>query len=140
MSLFLDLASDVDDVLSDPDLNTAVIKLRRRLSVTPGFEVYDDPVETFQVFLLKGVSFTRQTRKSDLDGSLVVIRVDEFTLSPWATIIESAGVPESTETYLTSIETTDEFIVDGRVRQIHQIGRVPAAGPHVAVWQVLAYS
>lgn len=133
MSLFSEIGEAVDEVLSDPDLNTADVKIRRVTGYAAGPDEWTPGVETQQLIKLSVVAFTRDAEYQG--GGLVVERGDELTISPWATVIEENGAPANRRIRL-DVLASDEFIVDGDVRRTVQVVRVPAAGPDVSVWVV----
>lgn len=138
MSLFSEIGTIVEEVLSDPDFATADVRIRHRTGATPGANPEDDPTELFQIVRVSAVVFTRETRKSDFDsGSLVIQRIDEITFSPHGVLVEENGAPVAPEPYYVGeLDSNDSFVVDGVVRQITQTVRTPAAGADVSVWQV----
>ena len=133
MSLFSELGEAADEVLSDPDLNTADVRIRRVTGYTAGAEPHDDPVEVVEIIKLNTVVFTKDAEFSG--GTLTVERGDEITASPWGTLVEQNGNPVN-QRVAVEVRPSDEILVDGDVRRIVETVRVPAAGPDVTVWQI----
>lgn len=138
MSLFSEIGLDVEEILSDPEMATADVKIKRITGSDPGAHDYDDPIETYQLIKLSAVVFPPMTgrMKDQFSGeSLVDERFDEITASPWATVIEEDGVAVNRRIRI-EVLSTDIFFVDGDERRVQRIFRVPAAGPDVSVWQI----
>lgn len=133
MSLFADIGLDVHDVLSDPDLATANVKIRRVTGSTAGANPWDPPTEVVQIIELKAVVFTASAEYAN--GTLVVERGDVITASPWATVIEENGLPVNRRVAL-DVRSSDVVLVDGDERRIISIMRTPAAGNDVSVWSI----
>ena len=133
MSLFADIGLDLHDVLSDPDLATADVKIRRVTGSTAGTNPWDPPTEVVQVIELKAVVFT--ARAEYVNGTLVTERGDEVTASPWATVIEENGASTNRRISL-DVRESDEVLIDGDVRRIIRVVRTPAAGGDVSVWSI----
>jgi len=132
MSLYTDLRSDVADLLSDPDIRTGDVKIRRILSTTPAENTWDDPVVAYQLIQLDAVVFTAEAEYSA--GTLIAERGDELTISAIATVVEEDGVLVSRKITL-EVLPSDVFLVDGDVRRVIRPVRIPAAGD-VTAWSV----
>lgn len=130
MSLYTDLRQDVADILSDPDIRTGDVRLRRVTAVTPAANSWDDPVESAQIIRVDATVFTREAKY--VAGTLAVERGDDITVSALATVIEEDGVATNQRIVL-EIQSSDEVIVDGDVRRVVELVRIPDAGD-VTAW------
>lgn len=133
MSLFSEIGEAVHEVLVDPEMKTADVRIRRVSGSTPGANPWDPPTETTQIIELSAVVFTKEAEYAN--GTLVVERGDEITASPRAKIVEEDGDAVSVDIDL-EVRESDEILVDGDVRRVVRVIRTPAAGSHVSVWQI----
>ena len=133
MRLYSDRRDDVAEILSDPDICTGDIKIRRTLDVTAGANPWNPPTPTYQIIQLDAVAFSGSAKFSA--GTLVTERGVDLTVAGWATIVEENSLPRNTRIPLDIIDT-DEFLVDGDPRRVISVERVPEAGNVASVWLV----
>ena len=133
MSLFSEIGEAIHDILIDPDIETADVKIRRVSGSIPGANPWDPPTDVFQIIRLHAVVFTEEAEYAN--GTLVKERQDVVTASPTATVIEEDGDSVSEQIAL-DVSESDEVLIDGDVRRIVSVTRTPAAGDDIAVWTI----